>query len=109
MATPSKKRIRNLRLEEVLIAPRSPWRNPLVERLIGSIRREGLDHVVVLNERDLRRMVSNYLDSYHHSRKHLALDMDCLERREVQDVGRGRVIVVPEVGGLHPRYERCAA
>jgi putative transposase len=104
-----KKRVRDMGFEEVVIAPRSPWQNPFVEGLIGSIRRECLDHVVVLNERHLRRVVSKYLDSYHHSRTHLALDMDCPEHRELQDVRRGQVIEIPEVGGLHHRYERRAA
>jgi len=104
-----KMRVRDMGFEEVLIAPRSSWQNPFVERLIGSIRKECLDHVIVLNERHLRRVVSKYLDYYHHSRTHLALDMDCPEHREVQEVSRGRVIEIPEVGGLHHRYERRAA
>jgi transposase InsO family protein len=95
--------------EEVVSAPRSPGQNPFVERLIGSIRRECLDHIVVLNERHLRRIVSKYLDYYHHSRTHLALEMDCPEHREVKHVGWGQVIEAPEVGGLHHRYERRAA
>jgi putative transposase len=104
-----KKRVRDMCLEEVLIAPRSPWQNPFVERLIGSIRRECLDHVVVLNERHLRRVVRKYLDSYHHSRTHLALEMDSPEHREVQEASRGPMVEIPEVGGLHHRYERRAA
>lgn len=103
------KRVRDMGFKEVVIAPRSPWQNPYVERLMGSIRRECLDHVVVLNERHLRRVVRKYLDYYHHSRTHLALEMDSPEHREVQEVSRGRVIEVPEVGGLHHRYERRAA
>jgi transposase InsO family protein len=95
--------------EEVLIAPRSPWQNPFVERLIGSIGRECLDHVIVPNEWHLRRVVRKYINYDHHSSTHLALDIDSPERREVQDVSRGRVIEVPEVGGLHHRYERRAA
>jgi len=104
-----KKRVRDMGFEEVLIAPRSPWQNPFVERLIGSIRRECLDQIVVLNDRHLRRVVSKYLDYYRHSRTHLALDMDCPEHREAQEVSRGRVIEASEVGGLHHRYERRAA
>jgi hypothetical protein len=90
-------------------APRSPWQNPYVERLIGSIRRDCLDHVNVLNERHLRRIVGASLDYDHRSRTHLSLEMDCPEHREVQQVDRGRVIEIAEVGGLHHRYERQAA
>jgi transposase InsO family protein len=104
-----KKRVQDMDFEEVVIAPRSPWQNSFVERPIGSIKRECLDLVIVLNERHLRRMVSNYLDYYHRSRTHLSLDMDSPEHREVQEVSRGRVIEIPSVGGLHHRYERRAA
>ncbi len=103
------KRVQNMGLQEVPTAPRSPWQNPYVERLIGSIRRECLDHVLVLNERHLRRVVGKYLDYYHRSRTHLSLEMDCPEHREVCDVGHGRVIEIPKVGGLHHHYERRAA
>ena len=64
-------------IKEVLIAARSPWQSPYVERLIGSIRRECLDHVVVLGERHLRRVLSSYLAYYHESRVHQSLAMDC--------------------------------
>jgi len=103
------KRVQDMGLQEVPTAPRSPWQNPYVERLIGSIRRECLDHVLVLNERHLRRVVGKYLDYYHRSRTHLSLEMDCPEHREVCDVGHGRVIEIPKVGGLHHHYERRAA
>jgi transposase InsO family protein len=95
------KRVHNMGFEEVLTAPRSPWQNPYVERLIGSIRRECLDHVIVLNERHLRRVVGEYLEYYHRSRTHLSLEMDCPEHREVHPVGRGRVIEIADIGGLH--------
>ena len=103
------KRVHNMGFDEVRTAPRSPWQNPYVERLIGSIRRECLDHVIVMNERHLRRIVGAYLDYYHRSRTHLSLEMDCPEHREVQQVDRGRVIEIAEVGGLHHHYERQAA
>ena len=70
-------RVKAMGISEVLIAPRSPWQNPYVERVIGSIRRECLDQVVIVNERHLRRLLSEYIDYYHHSRTHLALDKDC--------------------------------
>jgi transposase InsO family protein len=104
-----RKRVQNLGLDEILIAPRSPWQNPYIERLIGSVRRECLDHVIVLNERHLRRVVGKYLDYYHHFRTHLSLEMDCPEHRQVHDVDRGRLIEIADVGGLHHHYERRAA
>jgi putative transposase len=96
-------------IKEVLIAPRSPWQNPYVERLIGSIRREVLDHVIVLNERHLRRLLQSYFDYYHAYRTHRALAMDCPLPRPVQPPELGTVWEAPEVGGLHHRYERWAA
>jgi putative transposase len=96
-------------MEEVVIAPRSPWQNPYVERLIGSIRREVLNHVIVLNERHLTRLLTAYMGYYHHWRTHLSLTMDCPEPRPILSADQGRVIAVPEVGGLHHHYERRAA
>ena len=103
------RRVRNMGVEEVLIAPHSPWQNPYVERLIGSIRRELLDHVIVLSEPHLRRLLTAYVAYYHRFRTHLALAMDCPELRPISPPNRGRVIAVPEVGGLHHHYERQAA
>lgn len=102
-------RITGMGFKEVLIAPHSPWQNPFLERLIGSIRRECLDHVIVINERHLRRILSNYSRYYHSWRTHRALGMDRPDHRPVHTVDRGRVIEVPEVGGLHHHYERVAA
>ena len=98
----------DLGIKEVLSAPRSPWQNPYVERLIGSIRREGLDHMILLNERHLMRVLSSYFSYYHLCRAHLALDRNSPVPREVEPPERGRIIAVPEVGGLHHRYTRCA-
>jgi putative transposase len=102
-------RVRHMGIEEVLIAPKSPWQNPYVERLIGSIRRECLDHVIVLHERHLRRLLTEYFGYYHHWRTHRALDMDCPVPRPVQRPDVGLIREVPEVGGLHHHYERRAA
>ena len=90
-------------------APRSPWQNPYVERVIGSMRHECLNHVIVLDERHLRRVLSAYVDYYHHSRTHLALDKDAPEPRPIAAIDAGRVVALPAVGGLHHRYERRAA
>jgi len=102
-------RVRTMGIEAVVIAPRSPWQNPYVERLIGSIRRECLDHVIVLHERHLRRLLTGYFDYYHQWRTHRALDMDCPLQRPVQLPEVGLIREVPEVGGLHHHYERQAA
>jgi transposase InsO family protein len=96
-------------IEDVVIAPRSPWQNPYVERFIGSIRRECLNHVIVLNEHHLRQILSSYLDYYHRSRTHLSLGKDCPEPRPQQPRGPGKIVAFPQVGGLHHRYERMAA
>ncbi len=94
--------------EEVVTAPRSPWQNPYVERLIGTVRHECLNHVIVLNERHLQRILVSYLDYYHRSRTHLSLGKDTPDGRSVQP-GGGKIVAFPQVGGLHHRYERLAA
>ena len=96
-------------MEEVMTAPRSPWQNPYVERLVGSVRRECLDHVIVLNEASLYRHVKSFLAYYHESRTHLSLAKDTPEPRPVQPLDLGAVVAIPQVGGLHRRYERRAA
>jgi putative transposase len=102
-------RVRHMGIEEVPIAPRSPWQNPYVERLIGSIRRECLDHVMVLHERHLRRLLTDYFCYYHHWCKHQTLAMDCPRPRLIQRPEVGLIREVPEVGGLHHHDERQAA
>ena len=96
-------------IEEVVTAPRSPWQNPYVERVIGTIRRECLDHVIILDERHLRRILGSYLDYDHGSRTHLSLGKDTPDGRPVQPAGCGRVVSSPQVGGLHHRYAPLAA
>jgi transposase InsO family protein len=103
------RRIRSLAIEEVITAPRSPWQNPFVERVIGSIRRDCLDHVIVLNERHLRRILREYFSYYHSCRTHLSLNKDPPEPRTVEPPALGNVIALPRVGGLHHRYGRMAA
>jgi hypothetical protein len=93
----------------VLTAPRAPWQNPYVERLIGSVRRECLDHVIVFNEAGLRRILKRYLEYYERSRTHLSLDKDAPISRGVSRQTNGRIIAIPQVNGLHHRYERLAA
>lgn len=100
-------RIASLGMEEVLTAPRSPWQNPYAERLIGSIRRECLNHFVIWNAKHLKRTLARYFDYYHESRTHLGLGKQCPFPRESSSVGR--IVEIPQLGGLHHRYERVAA
>ena len=104
-----RKQVTDMGIHEVLSAPRSPWQRAYVERVIGSIRRECLDHLIVFNEVSLRRTLRSYFQYYHKSRTHLSLGKDSPEPRPIQPVEMGRVVAVPQVGGLHHRYERRAA
>jgi hypothetical protein len=98
-----------LEIQEAVIAPRSPWQNAYAERVIGSIRRECLDHVVVIGERHLRGILSAYVEYYNGIRTHLSLAKDAPKSRSVQLPSQGRVVQVPRVGGLHHEYVRRAA
>ena len=102
-------RVDGLGIRQVPISARSPWQNCYAERIIGSIRRECLNHVVVINEWHLRRILRSYVGYYNRSRTHLSLDKDAPEPRPAQGLQVGRIIQIPEVGGLHHRYERVAA
>jgi transposase InsO family protein len=102
-------RMRNMGIEEVTIAPRSPWQNPYAERLIGSIRRECLNDVIVLHEQHLTRVLHSYVAYYHPWRTHRSLEMDTPLTRRVQGPELGSVHKVAEVGGMHHHYERRAA
>jgi putative transposase len=102
-------RAQSMGIREVKTAPRSPWQNPYVERLIGTLRRECLDHIVVLNENHLRQLLRDYLTYYHRCRTHLSLEKDSPESRPVERLDQGRIVETPMVGGLHHRYTRLAA
>ncbi|TNE50188.1 MAG: transposase [Deltaproteobacteria bacterium] len=104
-----RQKVKNMGIEEVVTAPRYPWQNPYMERINGSIRRDCLDHVMVLNGKHLKRILLQYFLYYHNSRTHLSLDMDCPEPRKVQPPEMGNIVRFPEVGGLHHRYERRVA
>ena len=95
---------RGMGMEEVITVPRSPWQNPYVERLIGFIRRECLDHIIVWNERSLRRTLRSYFAYYL-----LALAKDAPESRVVEKPESGCIVAIPQLGGLHHRYQRHAA
>lgn len=79
-----------------------------MERVIGTIRRECLDHLIASNEASLRRHVKSFVTYYHESRTHFWLDKDAPETRPVQAGGAGRIVAIPQVGGLHHKYERRA-
>jgi putative transposase len=104
-----RQRVTGMGISEVLTAPSSPWQNPFAERLIGSIRRECLNHVLVLGERHLRRTLTRYFAYYHRARTHLALDKDAPDLRPIELPAAGKIVQLPEVGGLHHRYIRQAA
>jgi putative transposase len=101
-------RVGHMGIDEVKIAPRSPWQNPYCERVIGSIRRECLNDVIVLNEQHLKRLLRSYVGYYHTWRTHRSLEMDAPEPRVLQPLEMGPVRKLLEVGGLHHHYERIA-
>ena len=104
-----RQRVKGMGVGEVLTVPHSPWQNPFAERLVGSIRRECLNHVLVLGERHLRRLLTRYFAYYHQARTHLSLDKDAPHGRPIERPELGKVIPIREVGGLHHRYVRRAA
>ena len=101
-------RLRTMGIEEVVTAPQSPWQNPYAERIIGSIRRECLDRVIVLGEGHLRRTLRSYVNYYHQDRPHQSLERRPPQGHDVELVESGRVVSLPRVGGLHHRYTRAA-
>jgi transposase InsO family protein len=98
------RRIRAMGIRDRPISPRSPWQNPYAERLIGTLRRECLDHVLIVGEWHLRRMLASYSSYYNESRTHLALEKDAPLRRAIQR--GGAIITTPILSGLHHRYVR---
>ncbi len=104
-----RRQVAALNIQEVLTAPRSPWQNAYAERVIGSLRRECLNHLIVLGERHLRRILRSYMDYYNETRTHLSLDKDAPDGRRVQPPDQGRVLELKRVGGLHHEYVRRAA
>jgi transposase InsO family protein len=101
-------RVKGMGIQEVITARKSPWQNPYAERVIGSIRRECLDHVIVFDDKHLRCVLRQYFVYYNNCRPHLSLDGNAPVRREVEPVSNGRVIGIPKVGGLHHYYTRAA-
>jgi transposase InsO family protein len=101
--------VKAMSIKQVLSAPRSPWQRAYIERLIGSIRRECLDHVIVFGESSLHRTFTSYFAYYHGWRTHLSLANDAPHARRIQASAEGEVAEVREVGGLHHHYKRRAA
>src|SRR5262244_2588734 len=101
-------RVKGMRIDEVVTAPHSPFQNPYAERVIGSIRRECLDHLIVLNEDHLRRILRSYFNYYHDSRPHQSLERNSPIPREIEPPSQGKINAIPQVGGLHHRYRRAA-
>jgi transposase InsO family protein len=101
-------RVNHLGIEQVRIAPRAPWQNGCAERFVATLRRELLDHVIVLGERHLLRLVREHMRYYNEDRPHMALQGDTPVSRAVQVPGSGRVVALARVGGLHHRYARAA-
>jgi transposase InsO family protein len=103
-------RLKAMGINEVVTAPRSPWQNAHVERVIGTLRRECLDHVIVLNRRHLVRILREYLGDYYHlARTHLSLGRDSPTHREIEPPDKGEIVEHPVLGGLHHVYSRRAA
>jgi len=98
------RRLRAMGIRDKPIAPASPWQNGFAERLIGSIRRECLDHIIVLGEPHLRRILKSYALYYNETRTHLALDKDAPRSRTIKRAGR--ILCRPVFGGLHHEYVR---
>ncbi|MGA2322363.1 MAG: integrase core domain-containing protein [Sedimentisphaerales bacterium] len=99
--------IRKFGLEDMPTAPRSPWQNPIAERLIGTLRRECLDHMIILNERHLHSVMDEYINEYYNiSRTHMSLEKDSPVHRPVQT--NGNIVSKAILGGLHHNYSRVA-
>ena len=103
------RRVDNLGLARLRIALRSPWQNGFAERWVGTARREIVDHVIVLGEHHLRRLLREYVAYYNADRPHMSLEGDAPMPRDVQPPSMGRVVALPWLGGFHHRYARLAA
>jgi transposase InsO family protein len=101
-------RVDHLGIRQLETAPRSPWQNGYAERFVGTLRREILDHVIVLGERHLLRLVQSHAAYYNEDRPHMALDRDPPVPRAVEPPSSGRIVALPRVAGLHHRYSRAA-
>jgi len=103
-----RRRVQRMGIEQVITARRSPWQNPYAEQVIGSIRRECVDHMIVVGENHLRRILASYQTYYNEARTHLSLERNSPVPRELEPRSKGRVVAIPHLGGLHHRYQRAA-
>ena len=102
------KRVKSVGIDEVPIAPRSPWQNPFANASSAPSAESALNHLIVLGESHLKRILADYFEYYHHSRPHLSLDRNAPTPREVEAPSQGEVVSIRQVGGLHHRYSRAA-
>jgi len=102
------RRVKAMSIKEVIIAPQAPWQNPFAERVIGSIRRECLDHMIIFNEIHLYQVLASYFEYYNSCRTHLSLDRNSPVPQDIEPQTKGKVISIPKAGGLHHRYSRVA-
>ena len=103
------RRAKALGIDEVITAAGSPWQNAYAERVIGSIRRECLDYMIILGERHLKRVLSSYVHYYQSARTYLSRDKDTPDGRAIHSPEKGTIVELPRVGGLHHEYVRMAA
>ncbi len=101
-------RVKGMGIRAIITAHKSPWQNPYAERVIGSIRRECLDRLIILGDQHLRSILRDYVAYYNHCRPHLSLDRNAPFLRDVEPPSRGQVVAIPKVGGLHHFYARAA-
>jgi transposase InsO family protein len=101
-------RVTSMGIYDTPTAPRSPWQNPCVERMIGILRREMLNRVIVLNEAHLRRLVTSYLEYYHTIRPHMSLESNAPIPHAIHSSADGKIIAMPYVGGLQHGYRRAS-
>ncbi len=105
-----KEKVKACGITPIRTAYRSPWQNAYCERVIGTLRRDCLDHILIFSRRQLMRVLSEYVDTYYNTeRTHLSLGKDSPESREIQNPATGRIVEIPILGGLHHRYFRKAA
>lgn len=103
-----RRRVKNMGIEQIITSRKSPWQNPYAERVIGSIRRECINHLIVLSENHLRRRLKEYGRYYNASRTHLSLERNAPVPRRAESPSAGHVIAIPHLGGLHHEYRRAA-
>jgi len=101
-------RVNKMGIRQVKIAPKSPWQNPYAERVTGSIRRECLNHFIIMNENHLLKILDEYVEYYNNCRAHLSLNKNSPMPRQVESTSKRKVVAIPKVGGLHHLYKRVA-